>query len=340
MGEPTARALRSAGHAVTVLSRGERPLRGGAEGAEWLRADRKDERSLAAALTGRAFDLTVDLLAYDGADVARLLDVRGFSTARYVMISTGQVYLVAAQRTPPFTEEHAGRPAMPEPEAGTRNWHNWVYGMGKRAAESELYARRERGLSALALRLPVVQGAGDPSRRLWAYLQRMLDGGPLLLPEGGAWPVRFVWSEDVARAVALLAGGAWPGVGALNLAMPDEPTLESFLRRAAACAGREPQLVDCTEQQCEAEGLDPRLSPFSGPWCSRPDPALAARELGWTGTPSEEWLPLVVRAHLDERDPEPHPEYAQRAEEWAFARRLGWRGGAGPLDQPARGNSD
>ncbi|MFN8589599.1 MAG: NAD-dependent epimerase/dehydratase family protein [Candidatus Eisenbacteria bacterium] len=319
IGGPTARALLAAGHRVTVLTRGLRAL---PDGAEALVADRKDAASLAHALTGRTFDLSMDFLGYDAGDVARLLDVPGFATRRHVLVSTGQVYLVAAEPRPPFVETDAALPAMAEPEAGTRAHANWVYGMGKRAAETELFARRAAGLDAVALRLPIVQGARDGTRRLWAYLQRMLDGGAVLLPEGGAHPVRFVWAEDVARAVVHLAGGAALPSPAYNLAMPDEPSLRDFLSAAATCLGVTPRFLRVSETECAEAGLDAWMSPFSGPWCSRPDPALAADELGFRTTPSPLWLPKVVRAHLEEPAPEDHPGYAGRAREQALAVRL------------------
>ncbi len=322
MGEPTARALLAAGHRVSVLSRGRRAA---VPGTEAIAGDRADARSLAVALGGRTFDLVVDFLAYDGADVSRLFETPGLRIGRYVMISTGQVYLVGESRRPPFEEADAGIPLMREPEQGTRAHANWVYGVGKRAAEAEVLRRREAGQEALALRLPVVQGARDGSRRLWAYLQRMLDGGPILLPGGGGHRVRFVWAEDVARAIVHLATGVSVPSFAYNLAMPDEPTLQELLSMAATCLGAPLRTLDADPAECDAAGLDERMSPYSGPWCSRPDPSLARAELGFETTPCSIWLPEVVRGHLHETRPEPHPSYVQRAREIEFAHRTGGR---------------
>jgi len=92
---------------------------------------------------------------------------------RLVMISSGQVYLVTASPRPPFREADSEAPLMPEPPAANRDHAEWVYGMGKRAAEAALgAAAASRGWSTLALRLPVVQGEADGSgsRRLWGWL--------------------------------------------------------------------------------------------------------------------------------------------------------------------------
>src|SRR5262245_788135 len=107
-----ARAFARAGHDVTVLTRGGRPA--SPDVASRL-ADRTDARSLERALARERFDCTVDFLAFTAADVERLLAVPGFSPGRLVLISSGQVYLVAARPEPPFREEQAAAAPMPEP---------------------------------------------------------------------------------------------------------------------------------------------------------------------------------------------------------------------------------
>src|SRR6266478_1443647 len=99
-------ALLSAGHDVSVLTRGERELPATAR-LTTLRADRRDPAALAAALHDERYDLTADFLAFEAGDVARLLAVPGFSPGRLVVISSGQVYLVAACPRPPFREADA-----------------------------------------------------------------------------------------------------------------------------------------------------------------------------------------------------------------------------------------
>src|SRR5690242_18655315 len=238
------RAFVRAGHDVSVLSRGTRPL---PPGVRHLRADRRDPASLRAALEGARFEFTADFLAFGGGDVERLLSVPGLVPGRLVAISSGQVYLVTESPEPPFREEAAERPLMPEPVPGTRDHDEWKYGMGKRAMEAALArASAATGLEALALRIPVVQGEADRhnSRRLWAWIERMLDGGPVLLPEGGGQVVRFVYAGDVAEALlALATSPAWPAARALNFAQPDERPLREFLERVAALAGAAPRFV-------------------------------------------------------------------------------------------------
>lgn len=325
IGAPVVRALVAGGHDVTVLARGGRSPQ--ASAARVVTADRDDAGAMAAGLGGERFDLIVDLLVFDRGHVEGVFAIPRLEFDRYAFISSGQVYLVGDERHPPYRESESARPLMAEPTAGTRDHREWAYGVGKRNAEAaarELGSRR--GVATTALRLPVVQGANDGSRRLWAYLQRLLDGGPLLLPDGGHNPVRFVWSEDVGRALVALLDRP-PGAvasDAYNLAQPDEPTLRELLERVAALAGITPAFVPCDEAALTLAGLDHQVSPYSGRWCSRPDPGLAARDLGWVGTPSSTWLPEVVAAHLTpaSRSGPAHPGYAHRATELALARTL------------------
>jgi nucleoside-diphosphate-sugar epimerase len=243
------------------------------------------------------------------------------------MISSGQVYLVTATPEPPFREEDAERPLMPEPAQGTRDHDEWKYGMGKRAMEAALgRAAVAKGLQTLALRIPVVQGEADRdgSLRLWAWIERMLDGGPVLLPENGSQLVRFVYAGDVAAALSALANASmWPAERALNFAQPDELPLREFLEQVAANAGASPRFASVDRAALERAGLADTCAPYWGRWCSRPDPARAIATLGVRTRAVAEYLPGVVRAHLESPRPASHAGYARRAEEIALARSLG-----------------
>jgi 2'-hydroxyisoflavone reductase len=315
-------AFLAAGHEVSVVFRGSLPLPSHPR-LRALKADRRDADALAAVLRGEAFDFTADFLAYDGEDVSRLFSVPGFSPGRVVMISSGQVYLVTEGNKPPFREADADAPLMPAPPDGTRDRREWDYGMGKRAAEATLkLSASARGVPALALRLPVVQGEADGSLRLWAWLERMKDGGPVLLPDGGVQPVRFVYAGDAAAALLRLAETPeWPAMPALNLAQPADTTLKEFLDMAAGLAGLRPEFVPVSGEELAKAGLADTCAPYWGRWCSRPDPS-AAFALGFTARGPAEYLPSVVRSHMENPPASSHPGYARRAEESALAAKM------------------
>ena len=322
MSAATREAFLAEGHDVTVVTRGRRALPAHAR-LRPLVADRGDPHALGGVLAGERFDFTVDFLAYDRADVEGLMRIR-LEPGRLVAISSGQVYLVSEASRPPFREEDANAPLMERPQGG-RDLDEWIYGVGKRAVEEALRRFADRGVPALALRLPVIQGErdGQGSRRLWAWLERMRDGGPVLLPEDGAQRVRFLYADDAARALlALATAHHWPEERELNLAQPDEPTLREFLGRVATLGGLEPRFVPVTAEALREAGLADTCAPYWGRWCSRPDPARAFERLRMRTRTTDEYLPAVVRAHLEQPPSRSHPGYARRTEELALAARL------------------
>ena len=317
MGRHASRALATAGHHVTVLARHAQP----GDGVAFVTCDRSDTAALARALEGLHFDLTVDFLAWDAADVERLLKVPHAALGRYVMISTGQVYLIARGSEPPYREDAADADLIDAPAEGSRDRAGWDYGVGKRRAEKVLLALRgTHGVRAMALRLPIVQGAGDGSLRLWAWIERMLDGGPILVPDAGTRLTRHLWAGDVARATAWLAEHDAPRQAFYNLAQPETLPLRELLDRIAHAAGLTPTFVDVSWEELRAAGFDEDMAPYSGRWASRLDPTRAAEEWGFATTRVGEYLPQVVRWHLEHRPSASHAGYASRAREREFAR--------------------
>ena len=326
MGNRTAWLLRDAGHQVAVLSRGRLPLPAGVEA---LVADRRDPVALASALERRRFDFTVDFVAYDADHVESLLRLPGFEPGCYVLISTGQVYLVTLNERTPCPEEADGSPLRPEPQAGTEDHAQWSYGIGKRRAESALLSLfNSHGVRGVILRLPIVQGEGDPSLRLWGWLERMLDGGPVLVPDGGTWPLRFLYAGDVARALLRLLEDGPPPQAVYNLAQPDILSLREFLERVARTAGSAPRFVDVPWKDLEQAGVGRWDLPYAGPWSSVLDPARAVGEWGFAGTRVDDYLQAVVGWHLEHRPPQSHRGYAARPRELALVERLAARSSA------------
>ena len=217
----------------------------------------------------------------------------GGRIGQYLMISTGQVYLVREGLEPPFREDDYEGPTMPRPtdEADLGQWH---YGMGKRAAED---VARARGLPLTALRVPIVHGLGDPEQRLLVYLARALDGGPVLLPEGGVRPVRHVFADAVVDAILALLG-APDALGAFHQTHDETPSLAELVSHLFTRVGRAPDIVPVERRAIADAGLAVRdVSPLSGRWASFLDPSrLRARGVGHP--PLGEMIAALVHAHL------------------------------------------
>jgi nucleoside-diphosphate-sugar epimerase len=305
VGHELAWRLLAGGHQVTLLNRGRLPDSFGARVAR-LRGDRCSD--LAALLAGREFDAAVDFAAYTGEDGRAAVEVLGGRVGHYVVVSSGQVYLVRDSCPTPAREDDYAGPLLRDPLTGPDK-PEWDYGMGKRALEDAIaLAWDEKRFPATRLRLPMVNGPRDHFRRIESYLWRMIDGRPILLPGGGERRVRHVYSGSVVTAILALLGRSSTFGQVYNLAQDETPTLSELLLLLADLLGARPTLVAVAWERVVAAGLDPvALSPFSGRWMSFLDPSRARSELGFRHQPLPSYLEAIVAAFVSQPAPEPPP---------------------------------
>ena len=153
-------------------------------------------------------------------------------------------------------------------------------------------------LPSTRLRIPMVNGEHDHKRRLESYLWRLLDGGPLLVPEAGA-TARHVYSGAVVGAILRLLESPPPAGQAFNLAQAEQPTVRALIERLAARVGARPTLLEVPAAAVEAAGLEVRAaSPLSSRWMSLIDPARAVAELGFVHPPLDVYLDSIVASLL------------------------------------------
>jgi nucleoside-diphosphate-sugar epimerase len=304
------------GHQVTLLNRGRTPDPFGERVARLVGDRRSDFARLVA---GRRFDAAVDFTAYEERDVRAALE--SLDTGHYVFISTGQTYIVRVGCPWPARESDYDGPLMPKPEDPRDHW-DWEYGVGKRACEDALQAAWEsRRFPGTRVRIPVVNGERDTTRRLEGYLWRLLDGGPVLLPDGGHAPLRQVYSGDVVRFVMRLLGDTATHGQAYNMCQDETLSLRELIGLLAELMDARPRLVDVPSSDLEAAGLDVRaVSPFSSPWTSRLDPTRAREELGFRPRPLRECLDVIMRSFLARLPPKAPDGYASRAIELELAK--------------------
>jgi nucleoside-diphosphate-sugar epimerase len=217
----------AAGHQVTIVTRGRRPA---PSGVEALVADRSDTASVAAALAGQRFDAVIDCIGYQVADAEQDLELLPRYTQRLVFISTDFVYGGEPRRLP-LTED--------APTAALND-----YGLRKRACEVRLLGGGpERGLGVTMLRPPHILGAGSHlgtgslQGRDPMLLDRLRQGAPVVLLDGGAFLIQPVSATDVARAaLAVLTIDATAG-RVFNIAGPDGVTTHRYYEQVAQLLG-------------------------------------------------------------------------------------------------------
>jgi nucleoside-diphosphate-sugar epimerase len=157
----------------------------------------------------------------------------------------------------------------------------------------------------------MINGERDHFGRILGYIRRMQDGGPILIPEGAALPLRHVYCADVARVtVDLVESGRGKG-RAFNLSQDETVTLDEFLTMLAGLVQAKLQIARVPRARLNELKLLPGCSPFSGLWMSVLDNRRSKEELGAVYTPLATYLNSIVDHY--KRNPKLMPEsYAAR----------------------------
>ena len=153
--------------------------------------DRDDEAQLKRALESVQPDVVLDLAGDEPMQVEAM--IRSFKGDRYVFVSSGIVYPDIDGR-PAGEDDFAPLDGQPPAEVD--------YMAGKRWCETVL--SRATDFPWTVVRPPAVFGAADRTLRIAAYIQRVEDGGPVLVPrETYERQAGLAWVKDVGYACAL-----------------------------------------------------------------------------------------------------------------------------------------
>lgn len=312
--------LLASGHRVTLLNRGltkdSLP-----ESLPRLHCDRTDATQLRRALSGRTFDVVVDTVLYRRPEAETIVSLLDGRVGQYITLSSGQVYLVRDNLKRPFREEdYAGETIQP-PALATYDYEEWLYGMDKRSCEDILTeAHTGRGFPATILRLPMVHSARDQFLRLYSYVLRLRDGGPILVPDQPNHPLRHIYALDVVKAIhTIIESGKGKG-RAYNISQDETLPITEFLNKLGEAVGVEPQIVTVPRDRLVSDGFLPDCSPFSDVWMSELDNTRSKVELGMTYTPVADYLSKIVH-ELTALKPIPPAGYRRRNGERTLAAR-------------------
>jgi len=267
----------------------------------YVAVDRFDEDQLKMTLDSVQPDVLLDLACFTPAEID--VAMRLFKGERYVFVSTG-VY--------PHLN---GRPAREEdfvPLEGNRP-DTLDYLEGKRWCETAL--ARSHDFPWTVIRPPAVFGPADHTLRIAAYMQRVEDGGPLLVPvESYERQAGLSWVKDIGYACALACdlrkdltrkayNAAFEGVSVRSL-------IEGIARAMGKPARLHPIPFAELPDGASPYGPDPRRS--AGYILDR-----ARNELGFEPSALEDALAETLAWYRVARPS--HPGYANRAKELAIA---------------------
>ena len=312
MGHLLALELLTHGHEVTIFNRGltldELPPT-----VKRLRGDRTVPRDLAAVLDARAYDAVVDMVLMTGDEAETIINLLNGRVGQYIFVSSGQVYLVREGLERPFSEDDYDGQLMPPPKPNTYGYEEWRYGMGKRDAEDALArAWAEKRFPYTSLRLPMVNGMREPFYRLYAYMLRIKDGGPVLVPETPQYSLRHVYAPDVVQAMMrILMTGHGKGQ-VYNISQDETVTLPEFIEMVSGIMGKPvPELVEVKRSLLAANGFLPDCSPFSERWMSELDNERSKADLGVAYMPLQTYLEEIITFYT-EHPPKRPASYRRR----------------------------
>jgi nucleoside-diphosphate-sugar epimerase len=299
------------GHQVTTLNRGhgESPF---GHLVNRLVCDR-DTPQFEKILSPHQFDAVVDFALFTKEQAQRTVRALAGRCAHYVMISTGQVFLVKKSVPRPALETDFEGELMSPPKRAF-DLEQWQYGVDKRGAE-EVVALSD--FPTTRIRIPMVHGLRDYKRRIESLLWRFLDGAPILISQPEA-ACRHVFSSDVVQAlmVVLRAG---PQREVFHVSQAESISTRQLVETVARCAEAKCTINTIDAQQMEQAGLDVSLAcAFNSQWMSELSPEKILSALGFRPRSFEENLQHVVRATL-ERLSVPPPSMMQRPLEIEFA---------------------
>lgn len=231
LGRHVANQLAKIGHDLTLLSRrpGFAP-----EGANQICAERAEGIEM---LQGRVFDLVLDFICYDSDAMDQLVDK--IVVDRYVLISTTWLPRLWSGINADELVSDIKLVANKLPCNTLQYLH------GKHRAELNLSKLRRLGWRAVSLRLPIMLGEGDHTGRFDFYFHRLVDGGPLMLVNGGNNDAQIAEVEDLANVITTWSTNK--DISCYNVweALPGEGrSIRSIIESIASTLGVKPLLVD------------------------------------------------------------------------------------------------
>ena len=233
IGREIVQKLVKRGHDVTVLHRRDHHDLG--PQIRNAQADRADLPALSRVLRDGRFEAVFDI-AYDwqkgttASQVEAAARSCGDQLHRYVFMSSIAAY-------GPGIDHRESDRLVPDDSPNP-------YAQHKATSERALFRMHAgSGFPAATFRPPFVHGPRQPFYREQFFWDRMRDGRPIALPDGGGSPIQWVFVSDLAEACVRAIEVPEAAGEAFNIAHPEPLTQRSFVDALARVAGVTPRFV-------------------------------------------------------------------------------------------------
>lgn len=263
------------GHTVSIATRGQSSDSFGDQVTR-IQVDRTNPSSMKKAFTGLTFDIIYDNIAYCSNDVKNILNF--INCHRYILTSTVSVY----KENELDMKEYYFNSEKYRLMMGNRD--DFDYAEGKRQAESmltQVYALQKSAI----VRLPFVFGEDDYTKRLYYYVEHIVNEKPMYIDNLDAeFPV--ISSKDAGRFLAFLSGKRLNET--LNIASNNTITLKEIIDYVENKTNKKAILTDCDDH-----------APLNG-MTSFSINCNKAKKKGYKCQPLKEWLYPLLDTYIEE----------------------------------------
>lgn len=194
-----------------------------------VKADRSDLAAISRVLREGRFDAVFDV-AYDwekgttASQVEAAARSCGDGLRRYVFMSSIAAY-------GPGLNHRESAPLLPDD-------HPNPYAQHKASSERMLFRlHADSGFPVTTFRPPFVHGPRQPFYREQFFWDRLRDGRPIVLPDGGTAPIQWVFVSDLADACIRAIEVPEAAGQAFNIAHVEALTQRTFVEALARVAG-------------------------------------------------------------------------------------------------------
>ncbi len=178
--------------------------------------ERTSADSLAKAFAGKTYDIICDNISYCSEDVRALLE--NVKCKRYIMTSTSSVY-----NFKPNMKEEEFNPYTNELKWCTRQ--EFPYDEIKRQAETAIF-NHYTSQEACAVRFPYVIGNDDYTKRLYFYVDHVVNSKPMNIDNLDE-QIAFIRSDDAGKFLVYLAKSSF--TGPINACAPSTLTVREII---------------------------------------------------------------------------------------------------------------
>lgn len=275
MGKHLVNELLFKGHSVTIATRGIMQDNFG-DKVTRLIVDRTDANSVKNIIPNLIYDIVFDTIAFASNDVKNLLET--VKCKRYVQISSTAVYSDLHNDT----VEEEFNPS--ELELVWCSRYDFAYNEVKRQAECAI-VQVYVDTPAVRVRFPFVIGEDDYTKRLYFYVEHIINQKPMFIDNQES-QMAFVRSDEAGKFVAFFADNDF--TGAINGASDGTISIKEIAKYVESKTGKS-LIVD----------FDGEDAPYNGVEDYYVNTAKSS-ELGFTFSPLKSWIFKLIDYYIEQ----------------------------------------